>query len=75
MSEFSPGYEVDEFRMHRDSYFSFERLVLFAAIHVALTLACLALAFVAHLPLIASLAWLGATVMLLAGFALTARRY
>jgi hypothetical protein len=68
-------FESGAFKEHLESYSSFERLVLFAALHVALTLSCAALAFIAHIPLLALLIWLGGTVVLLAGFALTARRY
>jgi len=64
--------EVSE---HMQSYFSFERLVLFAVLHIALTLSCVALAFIGHTPIIALLFWLGCTLLLLAGFALTAREY
>jgi hypothetical protein len=60
---------------HMQSYFSFERLVLFAVLHVALTLSCVALAFIGHTPIIALLFWLGGTLLLLGGFALTARAY
>jgi hypothetical protein len=60
--------EVDE---HLHSYFTFERLVLFAILHLALTLSCVALAFIGHVPVIASIFWLGGSVLLLAGFTLT----
>lgn len=46
---------AEELRAHRHSYMPFERLVLFAALHVALVLACLALAFLGGAPLIAFL--------------------
>jgi hypothetical protein len=38
---------------------------LFAILHVALTLGCLALAFIAHIPLIALVLWLGGTIALI----------
>ncbi|HSI00443.1 MAG TPA: hypothetical protein VLA02_07555 [Reyranella sp.] len=60
---------VAEVRAHRRSFSAFERLVLFAALHVALTLACLALAFIGHLPVIALLFWIGGTLAMVVGFA------
>lgn len=55
---------------HRRTFVTFERLVLFAAMHVALVLACLALAFVGHASGIALLLGLGGTVALIAAFAI-----
>jgi hypothetical protein len=60
-----------ELRAHRRSFASFERLVLFAAMHVALTLSCLALAFIGNVPVIALLLGLGGTVALITGFVVT----
>ena len=57
-----------EVRAHRRTFFAFERLVLFAALHVALTLACLALAFIGHVPMIALLLWIGGTLAMIVGF-------
>ena len=59
-----------EVRAHRRAFVSFERLVLFAVMHVALVLACLALAFLGHIPVIAALLGLGGTVALIAAFAI-----
>ncbi len=63
-----------EVRAHRRTYFAFERLMLFAALHIALTLACLALAFVGHVPVLALLFWLGGTLAMIVGFAVTGNR-
>lgn len=60
-----------EVRAHRRSFVSFERLVLFAVMHVALVLACLALAFPGHAPVIAVLLGLGGTIALIAAFAIS----
>ena len=60
-----------EIRAHRRTFAAFERLVLFAAMHVALTLACLALAFVGNVPMFALLLGIGGTVALIAGFVIT----
>lgn len=60
-----------ELRAHRRTFITFERLVLFAAMHVALTLSCLALAFLAHIPVIAVLLGIGGTVALITAFAIT----
>ena len=67
IAEFDTNTEV---RAHRRSFVSFERLVLFAVMHVALVLACLALAFLGHIPVIAVLLGLGGTVALIAAFAI-----
>jgi hypothetical protein len=75
MSDIPHPPPAGEFAEHLQSYFSFERLVFFAVLHIALTLSCVALAFIGHVPVIALLFWLGGTLLLLAGFALTAREY
>jgi hypothetical protein len=59
-----------EVRAHRRTFVNFERLVLFAAMHIALVLACLALAFLGHTPVIAALLGIGGTVALIAAFAI-----
>jgi len=59
---------AEEVRAHRRTFITFERLVLFAALHIALTLACLALAFFGHAPLFAFLVGAGGTLALIAGF-------
>jgi len=46
---------AEEVRAHRKTFITFERLVLFAVLHITLTLGCLALAFVGHAPLFAFL--------------------
>jgi hypothetical protein len=63
-----------EVREHRRTFHAFERLVLFAALHIALTLACLALAFVGHVPVLALLFWVGGTLAMIVGFAITGGR-
>jgi hypothetical protein len=59
--------EISEVRAHRRTFVTFERLVLFAALHITLTLACLALAFIGHTPVIALLLGVGGTLALIAG--------
>jgi hypothetical protein len=68
VTDFDTNLEV---RAHRRTFLSFERLVLFTAMHVALVLACLALAFVGHIPVLALLLGLGGTLALIVGFAVT----
>lgn len=68
VTEFDSAAEV---RAHRRSFIGFERLVLFALVHVALTLSCLALAFLANAPAIALLLGIGGTLALIAGFVIT----
>jgi hypothetical protein len=60
-----------EVRAHRRTFHAFERLVLFAALHIALTLGCLALAFPGHAELVGLLLWIGGTVAMIVGFAVT----
>ena len=56
---------------HLRTFHSFNKLVLFAILHIALVLGCLALAFLGHVPLLATLIGVGGTVVLLAVFAIT----
>lgn len=63
---------AQELREHRRSYMTFERLVLFAILHIALVLSCLALAFLGDIPLIAFLLGAGGTLALIAAFVVTA---
>jgi hypothetical protein len=65
---------IAEVRAHRRTFFAFERLVLFAALHIALTLACLALAFIGHVPVIALLLWIGGTLAMIVGFTVVGGR-
>jgi hypothetical protein len=60
-----------EMTQHRQSYVTFERLVLFAVLHIALTLSCVALAFIGHTPTLALMFWVGGALLLLSAFALT----
>jgi hypothetical protein len=71
MSDIPRSPTDGEFSEHLQSYFSFERLVLFAVLHVALTLSCAALAFMGHVPIFALVLWLGGSLLLIGGFALT----
>lgn len=58
----------DEMRAHLRSYMTFERRVLFALLHAALVLACLALAFLGDSPTIAFLFGAGGSLAIIAGF-------
>jgi hypothetical protein len=57
-----------EVRAHRRTFITFERLVLFAVMHITLTLACLALAFIGDAPVFALLLGVGGTLALIVGF-------
>lgn len=57
-------------RDHRRTFAAFERLILFAALHVALSLICAALAFIGHERLLAFLLWTGGTLALIVCFAI-----
>jgi hypothetical protein len=59
---------AEEVREHRRSYLGFERMVAFSALHIALILTCLALAFIGHIPVIAFLLGLGGSLMTIAAF-------
>ena len=61
-----------ELRTHRRTLQSFERLVLLAILHVSITLACLALAFLAHVPLIALVIWIAGTLAMTVTLAVAA---
>jgi hypothetical protein len=60
-----------ELPAHLQTFHSFNKLVLFAILHIVLVLSCLALAFLGHAPLLATLIGVGGTVALLAVFAIT----
>jgi hypothetical protein len=71
---YDPETEVtsEEVRDHVRTFHSFGKLVLFAILHIMLVLSCLALAFLGNAPLIALLAGVGGTVLLLVIFAAVA---
>jgi thiosulfate reductase cytochrome b subunit len=69
--EFDPA-ATQEMREHRRSYMTFERIVLFAIMHIALVLSCLALAFLGNVPWIGFLFGVGGTLALIAAFVVTA---
>jgi hypothetical protein len=66
--------EMTEVRVHRRTFMTFERLVLFAALHITLTLVCLALAFIGHAAVFALLLGIGGTLALIVGFVIAAPR-
>jgi hypothetical protein len=55
---------------HRQTFHSFNKLLLFAILHIVLVLSCLALAFLGNVPLLATLLGVGGTVALLAAFSI-----
>ena len=63
---------TQELREHRRSFMTFERMVLFAVMHIALVLSCLALAFLGDVPLVAFLLGAGGTIALITAFVITA---
>ena len=65
------GLADQNLRAHQETFRSFNKLVLFAILHIALVLSCLALAFLGNAPLLATLIGIGGTVALLAIFAIT----
>ena len=59
---------AEELREHEETFRSFNKLVLFAILHVGLVLACLALAFLGQVPLVALLIGLGGTIAMVVAF-------
>ncbi|MFO1161129.1 MAG: hypothetical protein U1E60_19965 [Reyranellaceae bacterium] len=67
-----PRTTAQELHDHVETFHSFNKLVLFAILHVALVLSCLALAFLGHVPLLGLLIALGGTITLILGFVIMA---
>ena len=63
-----PQLASRELRAHEQTFHSFSKLVLFAILHIMLVLSCLALAFLGNAPMIALIAGVGGTVLLLTLF-------
>ncbi len=61
----------EELPAHQQTFHSFNKLVLFAILHIIVVLACLALAFPGHTPVLAAIIGIGGTLALLATFAIT----
>jgi hypothetical protein len=72
MADVTNALTTAELRAHRRTFESFGRLVLFAILHIGLTLACLALAFITQVPLISLVMWTGGTLAMIVVFAVTA---
>lgn len=67
----NPQLAADDLRAHQETFHSFNKLVLFAVLHILLVLACLALAFLGNIPVLALLLGLGGTLALIVGFAVS----
>ena len=65
-----PRFADQDLRAHWQTFHAFGKLVLFAILHIGLVLACLALAFLGNVPVLATLIGIGGTVVLLAIFAI-----
>jgi len=74
MSDIPQNPTREEITEHTQSFSTFAHLVLYAVLHIALTLACVALAFIGHEALVAFLFWVGGTLVLLSAFALTGNK-
>ncbi|UYN96128.1 MAG: hypothetical protein KIT25_04050 [Enhydrobacter sp.] len=68
MTDIANLAERQMIRERRRSYHSFEYLVLFATLHVTLTIASIALAFVGDARILALLLWVGGSVAMIAAF-------
>jgi hypothetical protein len=64
----TPGLTTQELREHEQAFHSFSKLILFAILHIGLVLACVALAFLANIPVLALLIGLAGTAALVMGF-------
>ncbi len=64
----TPGLTTQELREHEQAFHSFSKLILFAILLIGLVLACMALAFLANIPVLALLIGLGGTAALVMGF-------
>jgi uncharacterized membrane protein (DUF485 family) len=68
--EFDPT-ATQEWREHRRSFMTFERMLMFAVMHIALVLSCLALAFLGNVPWLGFLLGVGGAIVLIATFVVT----
>jgi hypothetical protein len=66
-----PGLSDQDLPAHLQTFHGFSKLILFAILHIALVLGCLALAFLGNVPVVATMLGVGGTVALLAVFAIT----
>jgi len=57
-----------EFEEHRRAFIGFERLVLFAVLHITLTLGCLAVGLFGDAPLLSLLVWIAGSLAMVAYF-------
>jgi hypothetical protein len=65
---------AQQLREHRRSFLTFERMVQFAVMHIALILSCLALAFFGNIPWIGFLLGVGGTIALISWLVVTASK-
>ena len=54
-----------EVREHEESYVVFRRIVLYAVMHIAFTVVCLAMASLGHATVVAALVWIIGTITML----------
>ncbi len=62
------GLTAQELQEHEKAFHGFSKFILFSILHVGLVLGCLALAFLANIPILALLIGLGGTLALTLGF-------
>jgi hypothetical protein len=60
-----PQAAEQDLRAHQGTFRTFSKLVLFSILHIALVLACLALAFLGNVPMIALLLGVGGSVLII----------
>jgi hypothetical protein len=64
-----PRLAQQDLQDHQRTFHTFSKLVLFSILHIGLVLVCLALAFLADVPVLATLLGIGGTIALLVIFA------
>lgn len=68
MAQITDLEQLQMLREHHRSWLGFEYVMLFAVLHVALTLVCVALAFLADAKLLALIIWVGGSMAMIAAF-------
>jgi hypothetical protein len=63
-----PEATDQDLRAHQQAFQGFSKVILFSILHIALVLACLALAFLGGTPVLALLIGLGGTFGLIVAF-------
>ena len=63
-----PGFTPEDAREHQETFHNFGKVILFSILHIGLVLACLALAFLGNIPVLALLIGAAGTFALVVAF-------